>query len=55
MEFLNWFIKEQAEEECSAQALITKAEFLGNDAKGFYLLDKELLAREYSAPDYSFD
>ena len=55
MEFLNWFIKEQAEEECSAQALITKAEFLGNDTKGFYLLDKELLAREYSAPDYSFD
>lgn len=50
MQFLDWFIKEQGEEETNANDLITKYELYGNDAQGLYLLNQELLARVYSAP-----
>lgn len=50
MEFLNWFVKEQGEEEKNADDLIKKFELYGKDAKGLYELNKELLARVYSAP-----
>jgi len=53
--FLNWFIKEQAEEENSAQDLITRMELFGKDAKGLYILDGELKMRKYSPVDYDFD
>lgn len=54
MEFLDWFIKEQGEEETSAQELVSKMELFGEDSGGLYLLDKECGKRQYSAPDYSF-
>ena len=54
MELLDWFIKEQGEEETSAQELISKMELFGEDSSGLYLLDKECGKREYSAPDYNF-
>ena len=50
MEFLNWFIKEQGEEETNARDLITKMELFGNDPKSLYMLNNELLARVYTAP-----
>lgn len=50
MQFLDWFIKEQGEEETNADNLIKKMELFGNDSKGLYLLDQELAARVYSAP-----
>lgn len=50
MQFLDWFIKEQGEEEKNAEDLIRKTELFGNDPKGLYLLDQELGARIYSAP-----
>ena len=50
MEFFNWFVKEQGEEEKNADDLIKKFELYGKDAKGLYELNKELLARVYSAP-----
>jgi ferritin len=50
MQFLDWFIKEQGEEEMSADALIKKMELFGNDPKGLYLLDQELATRVYSPP-----
>lgn len=50
IEFLNWFIKEQGEEEKNSTDLIKKFELFGGDAKGLYQLDQELSARVYSAP-----
>lgn len=50
MQFLDWFVKEQGEEETNASDLIKKMELYGDDAKGLYLLDSELGARVYSAP-----
>ena len=41
MEFLNWFINEQAEEETSARNMIDKLKLFGNDCKGLYLLNQE--------------
>ena len=50
MQFLDWFIKEQGEEETNASNLISKMELFGGDAKGLYMLDNELGSRVYSAP-----
>ena len=45
-EFLSWFIKEQAEEELDAGNQLRKFEMFGGDAKGLYLLDKEMAERK---------
>ena len=50
MQFLDWFIKEQGEEETNANDMITKMELFGSDARGLYLLNQELAARAYTAP-----
>ena len=50
MQFLDWFIKEQGEEETNANELISKMELFGQDPRGLYLLNQELGARAYSAP-----
>ena len=50
MQFLDWFVKEQGEEEKNAEDLIKKYELFGQDSKGLYMLDNELSARVYSAP-----
>lgn len=50
MQFLDWFVKEQGEEETNADGLIKKFELFGGDSKGLYMLDSELGARVYSAP-----
>ncbi len=50
MQFLDWFIKEQGEEEKNANDLIRKFELFGSDSKGLYLLDQELGARVYAPP-----
>ena len=50
MQFLDWFVKEQGEEETNANDLITKMKLFGGDAKGLYMLNQELAARVYSAP-----
>ena len=50
MQFLDWFVKEQGEEEKNASDLITKMELFGTDARGLYMLNQELQARVYSAP-----
>ena len=39
---LDWFIKEQGEEEKNAADLITKMELFGGDSKGLYMLNSEL-------------
>lgn len=55
VEFLNWFIREQGEEEKNAQDLIRKYELFGKDAKGLYALDQELAARTYAPPSLALD
>ena len=50
MQFLDWFVKEQGEEETNADNLIKKMELFGSDANSLYMLDNELGARVYTAP-----
>ncbi len=50
MQFLDWFVKEQGEEETNADGLIKKYKLFGSDPKGLYMLDNELGARVYTAP-----
>lgn len=50
MQFLDWFVKEQGEEEKNADSLIKKYKLYGDDPKSLYLLNQELAARVYSAP-----
>ncbi|WP_186564575.1 ferritin [Lawsonibacter celer] len=50
MQFLDWFVKEQGEEEKNAEDLIKKMELFGDDAKGLYMLNSELASRVYAAP-----
>ena len=48
MQFLDWFIKEQVEEEKNAEDLVKKMELFGNDSKSLYLLNQELGGRTYT-------
>ena len=50
MQFLDWFVKEQGEEETNANNMISKMELFGSDPKGLSMLNQELAARVYSAP-----
>lgn len=50
MQFLDWFVKEQLEEEENADKLVNKYKLFGDDPKSLYLLDQELAARVYNAP-----
>lgn len=50
MQFLDWFVKEQGEEETKASDLISKMELFGSDPKSLYMLNQELAARVYAAP-----
>ena len=50
MQFLDWFVKEQGEEETNANDMITKMELFGSDPKSLYMLNQELAGRIYSAP-----
>ena len=50
MQFLDWFVKEQGEEENNADSLIKKFELYGNDPRSLYMLDSEMAARVYAAP-----
>ncbi len=50
MQFLDWFVKEQGEEEANAEGLIKKFDLFGSDPRALYMLDGELAARVYSAP-----
>ena len=50
MQILDWFVKEQGEEETNANDLISKMELFGSDPRGLYLLNQELAARVYTAP-----
>lgn len=48
MEFLNWFIREQTEEEKVVKDLSEKLSLLGGKKQGLYMLDTELKSRTYT-------
>ncbi len=48
MQFLDWFIKEQGEEEATAEDMVKKMKLFGSDARGLYALNQELAARVYA-------
>lgn len=50
MQFLDWFVKEQGEEEKTADGLVKKYELYGSDPRSLYMLDSEMAARVYTAP-----
>lgn len=50
MQFLDWFVKEQGEEEKNADSMVNKFKLFGDDPKSLYLLNQELAGRVYSAP-----
>lgn len=44
--FLNWFVTEQIEEESQIKLILAKLNMVGSDKRGLYMLDKELAKRE---------
>ena len=50
MQFLDWFVKEQGEEEKNAEGLCKRFDLFATDARGLYLLDAELGSRVFKAP-----
>ena len=50
MQLLDWFVKEQGEEEKNAADMVTKMELFGSDMKSLYILNNELKSRVYTAP-----
>lgn len=50
MQFLDWFIKEQGEEEKNADDNIKRFDLFAGDPKGLYMLDNEMKARMYTPP-----
>ncbi len=54
-QFLDWFIKEQGEEEKNSDDQITKMKLYGSDPRSLYLLNSELKTRTYNAPSLVLD
>ena len=48
MQFLDWFVKEQGEEEKNTEDIVKRYDLFGNDTRGLYLLDSELATRIYT-------
>ncbi len=54
-QFLDWFIKEQGEEEKNSNDQVTKMKLYGDDPRSLYMFNSELKARTYSAPSLVLD
>lgn len=50
MGFLNWYIKEQVEEEDNVGQVLATLKLIGDDKKALLMLDKDLAARTFVAP-----
>ncbi len=48
--FLNWYIKEQVEEEASVSGVLATLRLIGDDKKALLMLDKDLAARVFNQP-----
>ena len=50
MIFLNWYLKEQVEEEANVGGVLAQLKMIGKDANALYALDKELATRTFVQP-----
>ena len=50
LSFLNWYLKEQVEEESSVGGVLANLKLIGDDKKALLMLDKELAARTFVQP-----
>lgn len=50
LNFLQWFIAEQVEEESTAGEIVDKLKLIKNDSSGLFLLDAELGKRVFTPP-----
>ncbi|MGA2797621.1 MAG: ferritin [Thermoguttaceae bacterium] len=41
-DFLEWFVKEQVEEESVARTIVDQLKLVGNDGTGLYMIDRQL-------------
>ena len=48
--FLNWYLKEQVEEEASVGKVLATLKLIGDDKNALLLLDKDLATRVFNAP-----
>ena len=48
--FLNWYLKEQVEEEANVGGLLQTLKLIGDDKKALLLLDKDLSTRVFNPP-----
>ena len=50
LNLLNWYIKEQVEEEANVGGLLATLKLIGDDKKALLMLDKDLAARTFVQP-----
>lgn len=50
LSFLNWYLKEQVEEEASVGGVLQTLKLIGDDKKALLLLDKDLGTRVFNPP-----
>lgn len=50
LSFLNWYLKEQVEEEASVGGVLSTLKLIGDDKKALLLLDKDLSTRVFNPP-----
>ncbi len=50
LSFLNWYLKEQVEEEASVGDVLATLKLIGDDKKALLMLDKDLAARTFVQP-----
>lgn len=49
--FLEWFVREQVEEESSVQLIIDKLKLVDGDRNGLFMIDQELGSRKVEGPE----
>ena len=50
LSFLDWYLKEQVEEESSVGGVLANLRLIGDDKKALFMLDKELATRVFNPP-----
>ena len=48
--FLQWFVKEQVEEEASFDSVLQRLRLVGADGPGLFMIDREMAARTFTPP-----
>ncbi|MCA9732259.1 MAG: ferritin [Deferribacteres bacterium] len=49
-DFLQWFVREQVEEESTLDSLLKKLQLIKGEGQGLLMLDEKLAARQFTAP-----